>query len=370
MTILWSITNKDGSPFPLAGKKVHLYYTCERGRYEAEIEIQNDNVIAWSFLGSDQKTLGDYTLTVEILQSDGKRAIRKDVCNAFTLVGKNCEEKYDLGEAYINEGGRLTLTTELDIYRISPIIPYVVKDENGIGYWYVDGVNTGDRSTGESAYDYAKSKGYEGTEEEFAERLAGFPDWNATSQDEVGYIKNRTHGITTEYVSVEGTLSELGFKRGEYVSVLNFPRLNGRLEGEELYLNGFVYAPVVGEEYQVKYAGPSVYARMVAVENGFDVQIKGNIDTGDVVKIAFVEIRRIDDTYISSNIARKSQVDALDDKKVNKEKGKGLSTNDYTDEDKKKLADIEVATQAEIDALFDEGTEGGDPGSGDWYGSY
>ena len=123
MTILWSITNKDGSPFPLAGKKVHLYYTCERGRYEAEIEIQNDNVIAWSFLGSDQKTLGDYTLTVEILQSDGKRAIRKDVCNAFTLVGKNCEEKYDLGEAYINEGGRLTLTTELDIYRISPIIP-------------------------------------------------------------------------------------------------------------------------------------------------------------------------------------------------------------------------------------------------------
>lgn len=60
----------------------------------------------------------------------------------------------------------------------------------------------------------------------------------------------------------------------------------------------------------------------------------------------------------------------LINKKVDQVSGKGLSTNDYTDEDKEKLADIEVATQAEIDALFEEGTEGGDPGSGDWYGSY
>ena len=174
MTILWSITNKDGSPFPLAGKEVHLYYTCERGRYEAAIEIQ-DNVVSWEFLASRQKALGGYTLTLEVLQSDGKRALKRDLCDAFVLVGKNCEEKFDHDGAHIEEGGIVNLVTSLEVYRVSPIIPYVVRDENGIGYWYVDGVNTGDRSTGESAYEYAKKKGYEGTEEEFAELQAGIP---------------------------------------------------------------------------------------------------------------------------------------------------------------------------------------------------
>lgn len=185
MTILWSITNKDGSPFPLAGKEVHLYYTCERGRYEAAIEIQN-NVVSWEFLASRQKALGGYTLTLEVLQSDGKRALKRDLCDAFVLVGKNCEEKFDHDGAHIEEGGIVNLVTSLEVYRVSPIIPYVVKDENGIGYWYVDGVNTGDRSTGESAYEYAVSKGYQGTEEEFASILALVP----TDHDSIVKIEN------------------------------------------------------------------------------------------------------------------------------------------------------------------------------------
>ena len=137
MTILWSVTNKDGSPFSLIDKEVHLYYTCERGRFEADIEIQ-DNVVAWSFLGSIQRVLGDYTLTLEILQSDGKRAIRKDICEAFTLVGKSCEESTGKGNGQINKGSEITLVTDLDIYRISPMIPYVGYNGN----WFVDGVDT------------------------------------------------------------------------------------------------------------------------------------------------------------------------------------------------------------------------------------
>ena len=82
--------------------------------------------------------LGSYTLTLEILQSQGKRSIKKDICNAFVLVGKECEEKYGKGEAHINEGGEITLVTDLDIYRISPIIPYVGPNDN----WWVDDVDT------------------------------------------------------------------------------------------------------------------------------------------------------------------------------------------------------------------------------------
>lgn len=138
MTILWSINDRTGAALPLNDKEVHLYYTCERGRYEADIEIQDGNVVIWHFLGRQQRALGDYTLTLEILQSNGKRSIKKDICNAFTLVGKECEEKYGKGKAYINEGGEITLVTDLDIYRISPIIPYVGED----GYWRVDDQKT------------------------------------------------------------------------------------------------------------------------------------------------------------------------------------------------------------------------------------
>lgn len=137
MTIIWSVTNKDGSSFPLAGKEVHLYYTCERGRFEADIQIQ-DNVVAWDFAGRDQRVLGGYTLTLEVIQPGGKRIIRKDICNAFTLVGKGCEENDTPGDADINEGGEITLVSELDIYRISPIIPYVGEDD----YWWVDDQKT------------------------------------------------------------------------------------------------------------------------------------------------------------------------------------------------------------------------------------
>lgn len=200
MTIIWSVTNKDGSSFPLAGKEVHLYYTCERGRFEADIEIQNSNVIVWNFLGSSQRALGDYTLILEILQSNGKRVIRRDICNAFTFVGKSCEGRHGNEDGEINNDGVINLVSELEIYRISPIIPYVVKDENGIGYWYVDGVNTGDRSTGESAYEYAKKKGYEGTEEEYAECLA----YVASAKNDIETLKDEKVFLTeAEYDSLE-----------------------------------------------------------------------------------------------------------------------------------------------------------------------
>lgn len=145
MTILWSINDRNGAALPLNDKEVHLYYTCERGRYEADIEIQDGNVVIWHFYGRQQRTLGDYTLTLEILQSNGKRSIKKDMCKAFTLVGKECEEKYGKGEAHINEGGEITLVTDLDIYRISPIIPYVGENEN----WWVDDIDTGKPARGE-----------------------------------------------------------------------------------------------------------------------------------------------------------------------------------------------------------------------------
>ena len=192
MTIIWSVTNKDGSSFPLAGKEVHLYYTCERGRFEADVQIQ-DNVVAWDFAGRDQRVLGGYTLTLEVIQPGGKRIIRKDICNAFTLVGKECEEKDTPGDADINEGGEITLVSELDVYKIQPIIPTVGSNSN----WFVDGTDTGKPSTGKSAYEYAKEKGYEGTESEYAESLKLAPE-NAEKLTE---LSKKTDNVEVTYLS-------------------------------------------------------------------------------------------------------------------------------------------------------------------------
>lgn len=164
MTVLWSVSERNGVALPLGDKEVHLYYTCERGRYEADIEITDGNVVVWHFLSKDQRALGTYALTLEVIQSNGKRAIRKDICEAFALVGKSCFEHTEEGDAEISEGGEITLASELDIYRISPIIPQIGSNGN----WFVDGEDTGRPAKGEDAYQIAVSRGYDGTYEEYA----------------------------------------------------------------------------------------------------------------------------------------------------------------------------------------------------------
>ena len=145
LTLVWSVKEKNGEPLPLNDKEVHLYYTCERGRYEADIQIQEGNVVVWTFLGKDQRTLGEYSLTLEIISPYGQRTIKDDRCNAFTLVCKSCEESEGEGDAVIDQAGTIRLATTLDIYKIQPVVPFIGKNET----WVVDGVDTGKPARGE-----------------------------------------------------------------------------------------------------------------------------------------------------------------------------------------------------------------------------
>lgn len=124
LTVLWAINNRDGSPFDLEGKEVRLYISHPRGREEVAFELSTlpdgsiNNVIRWDFAGEDQRTLGLYTLTIEIRNSADHKEIKKDYCAAFVLVGKSCEESADEGEANIMDGGELYLASQLDIYML------------------------------------------------------------------------------------------------------------------------------------------------------------------------------------------------------------------------------------------------------------
>lgn len=167
LTVLWAINNNDGTPYDLGGKDVRLYVTSPRGRQRVDITVQG-NVVAWDFLSRDQRYLGDYSLTIEVYTSADKRAIKKDIIEAFSLVSNSCLECTDEGDANINEGGEITLSSSLDIYRISPIIPQIGENGN----WFVDGVDTGKPAKGADAYEIAVDRGYNGTYEEYSKLCA------------------------------------------------------------------------------------------------------------------------------------------------------------------------------------------------------
>ena len=171
MTVLWAVHERDCvTPYNLTDKEVRLFMTHNRGREEVDVVKTHlpdgsvNNVVQWFWPAYRQRVLGPYTLTLEILTSAGKRTIRKDVCEAFEMVGRDCMASDDGGEANINEGGVITLASSLDIYRISPIIPQIGENGN----WWVDGEDTGRPSKGEDAYDLAVERGYDGTYEEYA----------------------------------------------------------------------------------------------------------------------------------------------------------------------------------------------------------
>lgn len=149
LTVLWAICNNDGTPFDLSGKVVRLFVTNDKGITEVKPTITSDkdgsanNVILWNYPGDDQKVLGKHTLTVEILTSDDKRKIKRDVCDAFTLVSRSESEETG-GDANFMDSGSIYLSTKLDVYRFGN-----VRVEIGTnGNWFIDGYDTGKTALG------------------------------------------------------------------------------------------------------------------------------------------------------------------------------------------------------------------------------
>lgn len=243
MTVVWSIYDHTGAAYNLKGKEVRLYYTCERGRFEVDFEIQGTNEVVWSFLGREQKVIGDYTLSLEIIESAGKRRIFKDYCNAFTLVGKSCEETA-LGNPNISEDGNIVLSSKLDVYKIQPIIPTVGSNSN----WFVDGTDTGKPSTGKSAYEYAKEKGYEGTESEYAESLKLAPENSeklAELSEETDARFNESAESTREQIRTLEDKAENKFASVDS-EIENLKRGEAYVMGESLVFRNYANAQIIG----------------------------------------------------------------------------------------------------------------------------
>lgn len=209
LTIFWAINNRDGSPFDLSGKEVHLFVNNSKASKEVEIELSKlpdgriNNVIRWDFKGSQQKILGDYSLTVKVLESETHREITKDYSEAFTLVSRS-ENELEGGDANISIGGDLILSSKLDIYRIeatnvdvSALKTKIYEVEQGLGLKVSQ--EEFDTKTGEIEKSYAKVE----------VSLEGVTTEIKDIRGETTQIKNTVDGITVSVGDLEHSVDSL-----------------------------------------------------------------------------------------------------------------------------------------------------------------
>lgn len=133
LNITWAIDK-----ISLNNHNVKLFYTCERGRYEITTFVVNDNYVSWIFRGSDQKALGQYTLTIEVRTKQGKHLLTQDKCNAFELRGKTWGECDQLSGFVEN----LYLESNPMVIRAYPVIPQIGANGN----WWIEDRDTGKRA--------------------------------------------------------------------------------------------------------------------------------------------------------------------------------------------------------------------------------
>lgn len=144
IVIEWTVNRKDGSPYDLTGRDLHLYYSVRYYQMAVEDFSVEGNVVKWTFHGKDQQYIGSYTVTLE--ENRGVDCMHTvDVCDAFALVSRSCKE-IDGGSCGNVRIQTLSLVTNADLG---------VRGDPGL-----------------SAYEVAVQEGFTGTIKEWLESLA------------------------------------------------------------------------------------------------------------------------------------------------------------------------------------------------------
>lgn len=90
ISVQWAITH-NGIPEPLEGRKLNLQLSCMYGKYDITDYTIVGNTIRFTFYGKDQKSCGNYTLT--LFENKGEKGMMVvDACDVFKLVPKSCME--------------------------------------------------------------------------------------------------------------------------------------------------------------------------------------------------------------------------------------------------------------------------------------
>lgn len=91
INIAWAIMTEDGKPFDLSIGKVSLYLKNYVRKEEVKGFSIEGNVILWTFLGKNQKNLGNHSLEL-VINEDAEGMITTDACDFVCLVPCSCKE--------------------------------------------------------------------------------------------------------------------------------------------------------------------------------------------------------------------------------------------------------------------------------------
>ena len=99
---LYRRENGERVPYIINPANAKLRVMSPLGEIQAKEVKFNNNVVEWTFRGSEQEYVGNYTLI--FVENDGQPGmVTVDTCKAFALVAHSCEETPDVGGDVVTE---------------------------------------------------------------------------------------------------------------------------------------------------------------------------------------------------------------------------------------------------------------------------
>lgn len=329
INIEWTIF-RDGKPESLDGKNISVFMTNGYRKMEVKDLHFRDNVIRFTYLGKDQDYNGVYTLT--LIENKGKEGMYTvDACDAFRLIPRSCSVGGDTG------CGSVKVTT--------------VRLTGDIS---VPAVGTGD-------YESMTNK----------PRINGVELVGDKSLEELG-IPILPDNIVTDadYTHTDNNLTDALLKK---------------LDGLSNYDDTALREALTSEISRAKEVEGDLDTAIRKVASDLSTFITGDPDADNIINrwqevVEFLSGMTEDKDMAGVLLDLKKQILAevtsilsgyytsgqIDDRFVEKIKGKGLSTNDLTDELLSKINDLsnyddewvrsEIASiKADIDTLLGDG---------------
>lgn len=337
ITVKWTLMRPDGTAYELTPGKIELFASTPNHRIEISEFTVSDNVVTWRFDGDKQKYPGPYTLT--LIENRGEPDMMTvDFCEAFALVQYSCLAGGADTSGVTTEAVELSSEVSMTQIGLSPEVKEEI--ENAISVFkYPDGSPV--VKTSEGVLEFLNSLGHtvgqivhteaDGTKKDYA-------FWGWTGEGQI--ILFEPSKITVRSDGKDAMTFTSKFKNVHYwdEDVQTGP-IAIRVSDNTVEIRSTSGKTLANfNPSYVTFYNPSGKA---VIESSLNAK---SLILGNVLDV--LSFKSAHDT-VSLNGKQLAFQDDVD-KKVDKVKGKGLSTNDYTNEEKQKVADAQPKTDSSL----------------------
>lgn len=337
ITVKWTLMRPDGTAYELTPGKIELFASTPNHRIEISEFTVSDNVVTWRFDGDKQKYPGPYTLT--LIENRGEPDMMTvDFCEAFALVQYSCLAGGADTSGVTTEAVELSSEVSMTQIGLSPEVKEEI--ENAISVFkYPDGSPVVKASEG--VLEFLNSLGHTvgqivHTEADGTKKNYAFWGWTGNGQ----IILFEPSKITVRSDGKDAMTFTSKFKNVHYwdEDVQTGP-IAIRVSDNTVEIRSTSGKTLANfNPSYVTFYNPSGKA---VIESSLNAK---SLILGNVLDVLSFKSAHDEVSLNGKELAFQEDVD----KKVDKVKGKGLSTNDYTNEEKQKVADAQPKTDESL----------------------